>query len=314
MDRIQEKERTFMNAFSNSDIATYGLSSKIDLPIFDKFLTTEIGVKYIGNMLKDIDVRLYLEYLKMLKDKIEFIKNYDVTKSVCMSEVSRGITRDVKISVPIIKNGIDLMATSHELGHGLKSFTKLNNERHLHSNTMYDETISILFGKICLDRYINDFGYDLYAQQFEIINIKNAVDCLSKIRPLLPEYSKKQDILDKTIAQEEQKEKKSNNEYYKCSPILYNVEHLRNELYTLISYPIGISLANVYDDFSNKQKEEYLGFISKYLLNIKHIDFDMILDYFDIPFDPNFYINNFNGYINKFENKNNKVLALGGKK
>lgn len=314
MDRIQEKERIFMNTFSNSDVATYGLSSKIDLPTFDKFLTTEIGVKYIGNMLKDIDIRLYLSYLNMLKDKIEFINNYDVTKSVCMSEVSSGVTRDVKINVPKIKNGIDLMATSHELGHGLKSFTKLNNERHLHSNTMYDEVISILFGKICLDRYINDFDYDLYVQQFEIINIKNAVNCLNKIKNLLPEYSKKQDIFDKTIVQAEQKEKKLHNDYYKYSPISYEVERLRNELYTLISYPIGISLANVYDDFSNKQKEEYLGFVSKYLLNIKHIDFDMILEYFDIPFDPNFYINNFKGYINKFENKNNKVLALEGKK
>ena len=41
----------------------------IDLPICDKFLTNEIGIKYIGNMLKDIDIRLYLAYLKMLKEK-----------------------------------------------------------------------------------------------------------------------------------------------------------------------------------------------------------------------------------------------------
>ena len=60
MDVIQERERKFMNTFSNSDVANYGLPSRIDLPICDKFLTNEIGIKYIGNMLKDIDIRLYL--------------------------------------------------------------------------------------------------------------------------------------------------------------------------------------------------------------------------------------------------------------
>ena len=46
------------------------------------------------------------------------------------------------------------------------------------------------------------------------------------------------------------------------------VEELRDELYKLISYPIGISLANVYDNFDRKQKEEYLEFVSKFLLNL----------------------------------------------
>lgn len=311
MNGIQERERTFMNTFSNSDIATYGLPSKIDLPIFDKFLTNEIGIKYIGNMLKDIDIRLYLAYLQMLKGNIKFIDNYNVEKSVCISEISVGVTRNVEINVPNIKNGMDILATSHELGHGLKSFTKVNNERHLYSNTMYDETISILFGKLCLERYINDFGYDIYAQQFEILNIKNAVNCLGKIKTLLPEYIKKQTALDNTTAKIVKNHRYDD---YKYHSFVSEVERLRNELYTLISYPIGISLANVYDNFNDNQKDEYLEFVSKYLLNIKHINFEMILEYFDIPFDANFYINNFKEYINRFENQNNKVLVLGGRK
>ena len=174
MDAMRETEKTFINTFSNSDMAHYGLPSRIDLPIYDKFLTNEIGIKYIGNMLKDIDIRLYLAYLKMLKDKIKFIDNYDIEKSVCISDVYGGVTKDVEVNVPCIRNGMDIFATSHELGHGIKSFTKINNERYLHSNTMYNETISILFGKLCLERYINDFGFDVYAQQFDILNIKKA--------------------------------------------------------------------------------------------------------------------------------------------
>ena len=81
----------------------------------------------------------------------------------------------------------------------------------------------------------------------------------------------------------------------------------------LISYPIGISLANVYDNFSQIDKEEYLKFVTKYLLNIKHIDFHMILEYFGIPFDATVYVKNFKEYIQKFENENSKNLVLGGK-
>lgn len=311
MDAIREKEKTFMNTFSNSDMAHYGLPSRIDLPIYDKFLTNEIGIKYIGNMLKDIDIRLYLAYLKMLKDKIKFIDNYDVEKSVCTSEIHGGVTKNVEVNVPNIRNGIDILATSHELGHGIKSFTKVNNERYLHSNTMYDETISILFGKLCLERYINDFGFDDYAQQFEVLNIKNAVKCLEKIKTLLPEYIKKQTEFDNTTARIIKNQRRDD---YKYHSFAMEVKKLRNELYTLISYPIGISLANVYDNFDSNQKDEYLEFISKYLLNIKHIDFEMILEYFNIPFDAGFYINNFKEYINKFEEQNAKVLVLRGKK
>lgn len=311
MNGIQEREIKFMNAFSNSDMANYDLSSRIDLPIYDKFLTNEIGIKYIGNMLKDIDIKLYLAYLKMLKDKIKFIDNYDVEKSVCISEISAGITRNVEVNVPNIRNGMDILATSHELGHGIKSFTKVNNERYLHSNTMFDETISILFGKLCLERYINDFSYDVYAQQFEILNIKNAVRCLEKIKTLLPDYIKKQTEFDNTTAKIV---KNKSRDDYKYHSFAREVERLKNELYTLISYPIGISLANVYDNFNDSQKEEYLEFVSKYLLNIKHINFEMILEYFDIPFDASFYINNFKEYVNRFEKQNNKVLVLGGKK
>lgn len=311
MDIIQERERKFMNTFSNSDVANYGLPSRIDLPICDKFLTNEIGIKYIGNMLKDIDIRLYLLYLKMLKDKIKFNDNYDVEKSVCISEIYGGVTRNVEVNVPYIRNGMDILATSHELGHGIKAFTKVNNERHLYSNTMYDETISILFGKLCLERYINDFGFDVYAQQFEILNIKNAVKCLERIKTLLPEYIKKQTAFDNTTAKIVKNQRRDD---YKYHSFAMEVERMRNELYTLISYPIGISLANVYGNFNNSQKDVYLEFVSKYLLNIKHINFEMILKYFEIPFDAGFYINNFKEYINRFEEQNTKVLVLGGRK
>ncbi|MGN1352746.1 MAG: hypothetical protein ACI4WF_01630 [Bacilli bacterium] len=311
MDEITEIEITFMKAFSDLDLANYNLLSRVDLPIFDRFLTNEIGIRYIGNMLKNIDIRLYLAYLKMLKDKIKFIDNYDIEKSVCISEISVGVTKNVEVNVPYMRNGIDILVTSHELGHGIKSFTKVNNERHLHSNTMYDETISILFGKLCLERYINDFGYDVYAQQFEILNIKNAVKCLERIKTLLPEYIEKQQEFTNKIPGVVKNKQYDSYKYYSLAD---EVKLLRNELYTLISYPIGISLANMYDNFSDSQKGEYLEFISKYLLNIKHIDFEMILGYFNIPFDANFYINNFKEYITKFEKQNNKALVLGGRK
>lgn len=311
MDGMQEREKEFINTFSNSDIVIDDLPSKIELPMYSRFLTNDIGIKYIGNMLKSIDVRLYLAYLKMLKDKIKFIHDYDVEKSVCISEVALGVTKNVEINVPYIGNGMDILATSHELGHGIKSFTKVNNERHLHSNTIYDETISILFGRLCLERYVNDFGFDIYAQQFELLNIRNAVNCLEKIKTLLPEYIRKQTALDNTIAKIVKNHKYDD---YKYHSFVREVEGLRDELYKLISYPIGISLANVYDNFDRKQKEEYLEFVSKFLLNIKHINFEMILEYFDIPFDANFYVENFKEYIKKFESENSKKLVLGGKK
>lgn len=310
MEEMKEREIKFMNTFSNLYVTNYNLSPRTDLLICDKFLTNEIGIKYIGNMLKDIDIRLYLVYLKMLKSQIKFSNNYDAEKSVCISEISDGITRNVEVKVPYIQNGIDILATSHELGHGIKLFTKVNNERYLHSNTMYDETISILFGKLCLERYINDFGYDIYAQQFEIINIKNAVKCLERIKTLLPEYIKKQTAFDNTTSKIVKNKCYGD---YKYRFFAMEVERMRNELYTLISYPIGISLSNVYENFNNNQKDEYLELVSKYLLNIKHIDFEMILEYFNIPFEANFYIDNFKEYVNKFEKQNNRVLILGGR-
>lgn len=310
MDKINETELKFMNTFSNIDISNYKLPSMTDLPIFNKFLTNEIGINYIGNVLKDIDIKLYLVYLKLLKDKIKFIDDYDVTKSVCISTVISGIIKNIDINVPTIKNGIDIFATLHELGHGIKNYTKNNNERFLYIDTIYDETISILFGKICLDRYINDFGYDNYVQQFEILNIKNAIKCLEKTKTLLQEYITKQAALDNKLIKTE----KSNiRNYYKFYSFAEEVEKIKKQLYVLISYPIGLSLANVFENFNDKEKEEYLGFVSKYLLNIKQIDYEMILEYFNIPFDANFYINNFKEYINKFEEQNKKILILGVK-
>ena len=144
-----------------------------------------------------------------------------------------------------------------------------------------------------------------------ILNIKNAVKCLKKIKELLPEYVKKQTAFDYTSAKIVKNQRRDDYEYHSFA---MEVERLRNELYTLISYPIGISLANVYENFDDKQKSEYLEFVSKYLLNIKHIDFVMILEYFDIPFEASFYIDNFREYVNRFKKQNNKVLVLGGRK
>lgn len=287
------------------------MPSKIKLPASSKYLTTEIGIKYIGNMLKDIDIRLYLEYLKMLKGKIKFTDKYDVEKSVCISEVVLGVTNDVEIKVPNIRNGIDMFATSHELGHGIKSFTKVNNERYLHFNSIYDETISILFGRLCLERYINDFGYDIFVQQFERLNIKNAIKCLEQIKVVIPKYIERQEILDNTVPKEIKNPRYDDRKYYS---FVREVEELIELIYKLISYPIGISLANVYDNFDKVQKGEYLEFVSKYLLNNKHIDFEMILGYFDIPFDADFYIRNFKEYVDRFEEQDKKILVFGRSK
>lgn len=311
MDKRQEREIDFIKTFCNSDINTDEVPPKTELPMFSNFLTNDIGIKYIGNMLKSIDIRLYLTYLKMLKDSIKFIDDYNVEESVCVSKVVFGVTRDVKVNVPNMRNGMDILATSHELGHGIKSFTKVNNERQIHTNTMFDETISILFGRICLDRYINDFGNDDYARQFEALNIRNALRCLARVKELLPEYLKKQEALDNTSP------KIINNpryDDYKFRAFVNEVEGLRDDIYRLISYPIGIALANVYDNFDKSQKEEYLEFVTKYLLNIRHIDFQMILDYFGISLDAEFYIKNFKEYIDKFNGKDGKILVYGGSK
>ena len=76
-----------------------------------------------------------------------------------------------------------------------------------------------------------------------------------------------------------------------------------------------VEIGNEFDIVvNNSQKDVYLEFVSKYLLNIKHINFEMILEYFEIPFDAGFYINNFKEYINRFEEQKTKVLVLGGRK
>ena len=311
MEGIKENAKIFINTFSNSEIATTNLPSKIELPIHNKFLTNDIGIKYIGNMIKDIDVRLYLAYLQLLKDKIHFVEDFNAENSICINEVILGVTQNVQINVPCITNGLDILVTAHELGHGLKSITKLNNDRYLHSTTIYDETISILFGKLCLDRYINDFGYDIFAQQFDLLNISNAINCLEKLKTLLPKYIEKEKELAQTNPKIVKNPRHDDNKYHS---LVAEVENLQRKVYILISYPIGISLANVYDNFDKKQKEEYLEFVSKYLLNIKHIDFEMILEYFTIPFDASFYIQNFKEYIQKFASEKSKKLVLGGKK
>ena len=143
------------------------------------------------------------------------------------------------------------------------------------------------------------------------MNISNAISCLKKIKEILPDYMSKLEAKNKRI---EFINKTKNNYDKKCEQLAFEVEKIEEELCKLISYPIGISLANVYDNFDKKQKDEYLKLVSKFLLNIKQIDFEMILDYFDIPFDINLYKANFSEYINKFSNTNNKVLVPRGVK
>lgn len=304
-----DKEIEFIDAFSNSDIDTSNVPPKIELPICSKFLNNDIGIKYIGNMLKSIDIRLYLVYLKMLKDNIKFSNDYNAEESVCVSSVLFGVTRDVKLNVPYMRNGMDILVNAHELGHGIKSFIKVNNDRHLHSNTIFDETVSILFGGICLDRYINDFGNDLDSEQFDALNVRNALNCLKKAKELLPEYLRKKEVLDRTTPKLIKNPKYDD---YKFQSFVRDVEEMRCELYKLISYPVGIALLNVYDNFDESQKEEYLELITKFLLNIKHIDFQMILDYFNIPFDAEFFIKNFKEYVSKFNGACGKKLIYGG--
>lgn len=311
MEKMLESEKNFIDSFSNSEIVVNDLPSKIKLPIKNKFFTDDIGIKYIGNMLKDIDVRLYLAFLKIAKDKINFVEDYKAENSSCVSRVTSGVVRDVVIVAPHIKNGMNLCTFAHEVGHGLKASTKINNDRYLHSSTIYDETLSILFGRLCLDRYINDFGYDDYAQQFELLNINNALYCLDRLKELIKQYSEKEEELDNTTIKEIKNPRYDDKKY---SALALVVEKLQKDSYRHVSYPIGIALANVYDNFDEKQKEEYLEFVSKFLLNLKHIDFEMILEYFGIPFDANFYIQNFQEYIQKFENENSKKLVLGVKK
>lgn len=56
----------FIDNFSNLYLTLYELTMKIDLPVFDKFLTTESGINYIGKILKDMDIKFYLYYAMMI--------------------------------------------------------------------------------------------------------------------------------------------------------------------------------------------------------------------------------------------------------
>ncbi len=46
MDGMTEREKEFINTFSNSDIVIDNLPSKIELPMYNRFLTNDIGIKY----------------------------------------------------------------------------------------------------------------------------------------------------------------------------------------------------------------------------------------------------------------------------
>lgn len=298
MELLSEKEIYFIDRFSELNVNNYMFPDKINLKEPNKFFNNEIGVKYMGYMLKDINLKLYITYNNMMKDSISFDENYNVERSMCASLISSGVTLGVEIKLPNIKNGVDLLTTAHEVGHGLKSYSKLNNTRFLNERSIYDETISILFGKICLDRYINDFGLDKFAIEFDRLNTYNAYNCLNIIKSQINIYKKKMDELQNI----EQKNA------YRLELELYN---LATELYKLISYPTGIALANVYDNFSKEEKEEYLNILCKYILNLRHIEMESILDYFNIPLDAKYYFNNYDEYLRKYEKGYTK--KLGGK-
>lgn len=304
MERLDANLIEYINNFCNMSMDANDITPITHAPKKYKFLNNDICKKYLGNMFKDIDVRLYLAYLDILNEKIKFISDFNVENSICAVETICGVTQSVNIKVPDICNGMDILVTAHELGHGLKSVTKINNDRFLHTKSIFNETISILFGKICLERYTNDFGFDIYAQKFEIMNIKNAVNCLSWLKNIFSDYIYKENKFCAKV-----KNGINLDEYRKLSD---EVEKLQSKIIMLISYPIGLSLANVYDNFNKEQKRDYLTYISRYLLNIKQIDFEMILEYFNIPFEAKFYGENMQEYIDKFKSKYSRVKTLGG--
>jgi hypothetical protein len=304
MEKIDEKTLTFINDFiSNNEL------KKIEITKYShssNFLNNEVGLQYIGNFLKSIDINLYLLFLKMQQGKINFKKEYDISDSINITKTNmQGNKIDSNIYVPYIKNGANMLATVHELGHGLKNFNAVGETRITHSDSIFDETISIFLAKLCELRYINDFGYENQVIGFEILNINNAVKCLITLSETLKKYMS---MLEKIETAKPQ----SKTATEKYTILDYEIGKIINELYTEISYPIGIALLDVYLGFSQKEKEEYRKLITKFIISQKMFDFNLILSNFGIEFNGIKYYEHFKHYIEEFKNTQSKHLVKEG--
>ncbi len=310
MMSIDEDKLQFIKRFSSSEISNYKLYNERELNKYSKFLDNDISLKYIGHIFKNINLKLYLNLEMMINNnKIEFIDNYNVKESLCLSSIScDGVSKDVKVCVPNICNGFDMFALSHELAHGVKTFSKLNNERKLNYLSFYEESCSILFGRLCEEKYIYDFGYDDYVIEFEKVNINNAIKCLKNLQKLLQEYNElENNILNFNNSKLNSSDFNDKNSWYSLNN---NLEQSVNKIYKYISYPIGIALLNNYLNMDNQLKKSYLLNISKFILNTRDFKFEDVLFLYGITSDVDFYINNFEEYIDRFNSKKDRNLIL----
>ncbi len=297
MEIISEADFKFISEFSKSEklsgFGTVKYKSNTD------FLNNDCGKKYLLYFLKDIDTRLYLVFLEMIKSgKISFLEKFNPEEAFCylIVDSSNNSIMSSGLNLPYLNNGFSLMVAAHELGHGLRHSRRSGNSRFDIDKSMFDESISIFFGYLCMERYIQDFGINDQSTAFEILNINNAVSCNNLLGYNLEEYIKALEIYEKS---------KAGNFVYSIK-----VNELTKKVYTMISYPIGFALLNAYINMSQSQKEKYLKLITSYILSDTNISIIDILSYFIPATNPEFYKINFNEYI---KNSTKRLELLGGK-
>ena len=304
METIPSKTLRFIQEFSKNEkhIAFETIKYRQNT----NFLNDEIGKKYLLYFLKDMDSELYLILLNMLNnDRVRFKDNMKVEESVCGTIINPGNSsvEATRINVPHLTNGITMMASAHELGHGLRYDKRTGNTRMTVNTDIYSETISILLGKLFEQRYQADFGYDDQVQAFEILNVNNAIHCNNSLSDTAMNYTKA--LLE--YKRLDQLKTKKQQDMWRATE---NVRKIYTNLYDMISYPVGIALLNYYQSMSKDEQAEYLRLVIRYVISNTNIGIEDIVSHFNPKTDIDFYKRNFNEYV---EETGKKLQLVRGK-
>lgn len=303
MELLNENELKIIDGFSElTDLSTL---EKIEYKFTDKFLNDDIGLEYIGYLIKSIDNNLYCVYKKMLDDNIFSLSdNCKVLDSHNLSMINNGVVRSTKIFGPHIYSPFDLFVVAHEVGHALSNYKNIGNYRNLYNYSIYSETISILFGKLCELKYIRDFKIDNNVLSFEVSNINNALNCIEKTKKRLVTYNELFEKV-KLIG-----EPKNNTQKEKFQSLKYKLEDVKRDIIKSIPYAFGLSFLNAYLNLKEENKELYIKMVTKYILTDIPFDYKLVLDMCDISFDSENINKNFVSY---YEDIKTKVLSSRGK-
>ncbi len=297
MEKMPDKTLDFINRFSSNE-------KQVPLETIkcrqnSNFLNDKTGKKYLLYFLKNIDTELYLIFLDMLKnDRVRFIDKMKIEDSVCGTIINPGNSsvEDTRINVPHLTNGMALMALAHEIGHGLRYDRRAGNTRLTVNNDIYSETVSILFGKLFEQRYQLDFGYDDQVQAFEILNVNNAIYCNNNLKETTLNYNK-------ALSEYNSLNNLNSKNWENIRRASNNIKRSYNNLYAMISYPVGLALLNFYQNMPKDSQEEYLRLVVSYVISNTNIGIDDILSHFNSKIDMDFYKSNFNEYIEKSNKK-----------